>query len=44
VAPKASLQQQVVTMTDQRAALAKRPGVAAPAGSANTNGTVEAAE
>jgi hypothetical protein len=36
--------QQVVTMTDWRAALAKRLGLAAPAGKANTNGTLSAAE
>jgi hypothetical protein len=31
-------------MSDRRAALAKRLGVQAPAGKANTNGTVQAAE
>jgi hypothetical protein len=35
---------QVVTMTDRRSALAKRLGLTAPAGEANTNGTVAAAE
>jgi hypothetical protein len=35
---------QVATMPDRRAALAKRLGLAAPAGEANTNGTVAAAE
>jgi hypothetical protein len=36
--------QQVVTMTDRRAALAKRLGLQAPAVEANTNGTLAAAE
>jgi hypothetical protein len=31
-------------MTDRRAALAKRLGLAARAGAANTNGTIAAAE
>jgi hypothetical protein len=42
--PKASPMQQVVSKTDRRAALAKRLGLAGPAGAANTNGTVPAAE
>jgi hypothetical protein len=42
--PKGSVIGKVATMTDLRAALAKRLGLAATVGAANTNGTVEAAE
>ena len=42
--PKTNLRATVASMADRRAALAKRLGLTGPAGEANTNGTVAAAE
>jgi hypothetical protein len=42
--PKGSVMQQLVTMTDRRAALAKRLDLQAPSGEANAHDTLPAAE